>query len=243
MDEKPSSATPNERVSLLDIIDKRNKTTNKKTILHRMIIVSKFTYPEPKEVAKYYENLIKDVQARQQTELVTGLFLVFHKHSVHILESSSDVLVEVVRQLHSKQLNSNSYQEQSKILIVSHDIPQRLYFQWTFHFVDIEAPRDDEYDTSETPDKLQADLLKQLLKLSQLMSRQSKVNFKSTLSTLHEKHRDLLPQLGSLSYLVDCKHNCMRSLSDLLANYDQPFDVSMPEDHVWPMPVRLFPYN
>lgn len=35
---------------------------------------------------EYYENLIKDVQARQQTELVTGLFLAFHKHSVHILE-------------------------------------------------------------------------------------------------------------------------------------------------------------
>ena len=64
-----------------------------------------------------------------------------------------------------------------KLTFTTPKIPHRLYQHWSFRVLDIEAPRLDEYDTSESPDKLVKDLLIQLLKLGVHLSRQPKVTY------------------------------------------------------------------
>ena len=73
---------------------------------------------------------------------------------------------------------SDGFLENAKILVISHDIPTRLYEQqWSFRNIDIAAARLEGYDTNETTDKVVIDLLTQLLKLGSTLAKTPKVSF------------------------------------------------------------------
>ena len=54
-------------------------------------------------------------------------------------------------------------------------IPNRLYQNWGTRVLDIEAPRLDEYETTESAEKLVLEMLTQLLKLGLYLSKHQKV--------------------------------------------------------------------
>jgi len=78
--------------------------------------------------------------------------------------------------VHEQQAESGGFLEESKILVISHDVPSRLYQQWNFRTLDIQAARMESYESSEGADRIILDILSQLLKLGNKLAITPKVH-------------------------------------------------------------------
>merc|ERR1711976_67299 len=243
IDDGAESLLEAQRTSLLDIIEDRNRTLNKKSLLHRMVVISKMYHQNFTEIGQWYEKFFKGVQNQYQCEGVTGLLLLYPRHCVHVVESCLEVLIELLRHVQHEADTGTGNMEASKILIVSHDIPHRQYNQWSFRILDIEAPQIEDYETSEESDALVTDMLTQLLKLGAYISKQPKVSLKNAMDSLHDKVPEFLPQQDVIGYLLENEEQCITTPLQYLSKYDQPYDVVLASDLVWPLPTRVFPYN
>ncbi|XP_021348718.1 uncharacterized protein C7orf62-like isoform X2 [Mizuhopecten yessoensis] len=221
-------------------------TMGLKNLIHRFVYVAKLkTSTEDRaEIGSHYERFFKNLQnVQQSSEVITGLLLVYLKHIVHIVETSTDLITETVRDIQSNINDSSGLFESGKILIISHDIPHRLYGQWSFRTLDIQAARMESYDSNESTDKIVIEILIQLLKLGNHLAKTPKLNLKNLMDSLHERVPDLLPQQAVLHYLCEDNDPCLVRPQDYLDMYDKPFDAVLDSEMVWPLATRLFPYN
>lgn len=235
-----------QRTSLLDIIEERNRTLNKKILLHRVVFISKIRSQQNfQDIGGYYEKWFREVQSQLQVEPVTGLLLLFPKHCIHVLESSADVLLEMAKDLVDQSKDGTLHMEKSRILIVSHDIPHRLYQHWSHRVLDIEAPRLDAYEPTDEPARLINEMLVQLLKLGTYLSRQPKVAAKNAMDTLNESRPDLVPQQDLLAWLLENEEDLKFLITPqlYLEHYTKPYDLVLASNLVWPLPTKLFQYS
>ncbi|XP_061175446.1 testis-expressed protein 47-like isoform X3 [Saccostrea echinata] len=244
MDVRADSVLEGHRPSLLEVIEDKNRALNKKNLVHRAIFIGKLKEGADRtEVGSYHEQLLKNLQNTNQTEPITGLLLVYMKHIVHVMECSSDAIMAMVRDLKESKSSEKGFLENAKILVISHDIQNRLYQQWSFRQLDIVAARLEAHDSNESTDKIVIDLVTQLLKLGNALAKTPKLNLKNVMDSLHEKLPDLLPQQGVLHYLMEDEDPCMISLEEYIELEEHPYDVVLESELVWPLPTRLFPYN
>lgn len=82
----------------------------------------------------------------------------------------------VVRDMKESKSSTKGFLENSKILVISHDIQNRLYQQWSFRQLDIVAARIESIDSNESTDKVVIDLVTQLLKLGNALAKTPKVS-------------------------------------------------------------------
>ncbi|XP_052262709.1 testis-expressed protein 47-like isoform X2 [Dreissena polymorpha] len=145
----------------------REEGAKLKNLVHRLVYIGKLKLdlPDRQVVGTHYEKLLKNLQNNFQTEPMTGLLLVYLKHIVHILECSSDMVTQVMRDIVNFQRSSEGFLAGAKILVISHDVPTRLYQGWDFRQLDIQAARMEAYESSEGADRIIIDILGQLLKL------------------------------------------------------------------------------
>ncbi|XP_063445141.1 testis-expressed protein 47-like isoform X1 [Mytilus edulis] len=219
-----------------------------KNLLHRMVYIASLRNEEADtdQIANYHENLKKNLESAQQYSehvSITGLLLVYTKHIVHIVETTTEMLREVIKDSKKNMEASNGLFSQVKILVISHDIPERLYQNWMFKTLEIQSARLDSYDSSESTDKIVLDCLIQLLKLGNHVAKIPKGNFKNSFDQLHSKCADLLPQQAMLHFLLEEDDCSMMTVKEYLNMYEQPYDVVLDSELVWPLPTRLFPYN
>lgn len=245
MDEREDSLLEAHRTSLLEVIEDKNRAMNKKYLVHRFVYIAKLrdNVGDRDGVGDYYERLLKNIQNNTQTEPVTGLLLVYMKHLVHIVETSTDVITEIVQDLKESEESITGIIATSKILVISHDIPQRLYQQWSFRTLDIQAARMEAYESSQPAEQLVLDLLTQVLKLGNFLAKTPKLNLKNVMDSLHEKAPDLLPNQAIVNYLLEENDSCMVRPEEYLSLYEEPYDVVLDSELVWPLPTRMFPYK
>ncbi|XP_064629253.1 testis-expressed protein 47-like [Lineus longissimus] len=272
------------RTSLLDVQEDKLRAMNKKALLHRVVIVSKqkADIEEKEEIGTYYDKLFKNLNNQLQSEGVSGLLLVYPECCLHVIETCTDMLLEIIKDLQT----TNQFTEKSKILVVSHDIsflykpyqsifmfaliplldgahlstllphfsslfkildsfhiPTRLYQTWSFRVLDMEAQNIGLYEPSDDNHNIVIDVLQQVIKLGSHLAKIPKLNWKSTMDNLREKVPDLLPQQIVIGYLLDTNDKSMIEIEDFLTYYSKPYDIVLNGELVWPMPVRLFPYN
>lgn len=82
----------------------------------------------------------------------------------------------VVRDMKESKSSLKGFLENSKILVISHDIQNRLYQQWSFRQLDNVAARIESIDSNESTDKVVIDLVTQLLKLGNALAKTPKVS-------------------------------------------------------------------
>ena len=92
-----------------------------------------------------------------------------------LLQTTTEMLREVMTDCKRNIDSSNGIFSEVKILVVSHNIPERLYQSWMFKTLEIQSARLDSYDSSESTDKIVLDCLVQLLKLGNHLSKIPKV--------------------------------------------------------------------
>ena len=231
------------RLSLFDINMEKARAMNKKHLIHRVIFVGKINsnVSERREIGGYYERLFKQLHSQIQGETFTGLLLMYPSHIVHIVETSTNILEEVIKSLESSESSESGLVHQVKILVYAHDIPTRLFTQWSFRVLNIPTSRMESYETTQSNETVVTEAIVQLLKLGQYLAKIPKVNLKVAMDQLHEKVPDLLLPQDMIDYFCECNDLC--SPKEYRQHYGKPFEVVLDSELVWPIPSYLLPLS
>ncbi|XP_035695583.1 testis-expressed protein 47-like isoform X1 [Branchiostoma floridae] len=240
-------ATPDlstvDRLSLLSAKERirQQYLPEKKSLIHRLVYIARLTgnLNDKRDLGAYYEQLFKKLHNHYQGEPATGLLLIYPQYCIHSVESSSEMLTATLRDLVSHQQSEGALLSDAKILIMSHDIPTRLYPQWSHRVLNLPASRLEKYETNESVEQLVPECLTQLLKLGVYLAKTPKLNLKNAMDSLHEKVPELLPPQDLIGYLLTSLE--LDSPQQYLKRYHTPFHTVLDGELVWPVADRLFP--
>ncbi|XP_071509520.1 testis-expressed protein 47-like [Diadema antillarum] len=240
----PTEVLTRPRHSVLDaILSKiRKADPDRKSLLHRLVYVAKLhdSLSDKRDLGAHYERQFKNWQNHFQGEGATGMLLVYPNHFVHLVESSSEMLMALIRDLRD-MIEGGGLVEQSKILVISSNVPTRLFSQWSFRVLNLPASRLQEYETTEPIEKLAPECLALMLKLGSYLAKQPKITLKTVMDQLHEKVPELLIPQDLIGYLLFTPDLC--TPAEFLQRYDSPMDVVLDNELVWPLPTKNFPIN
>ncbi|XP_038067153.1 testis-expressed protein 47-like isoform X2 [Patiria miniata] len=241
---KADSMYESNRLTLLEVIEERNRALNRKALLHRLVYIARLSdqLDDKRDLGAHYEKKFKQWQSHFQGEGATGMLLVYPNHYVHLVESSSEMLMALIRDLGTMEVTGDqALISQSKVLVISSNVPTRLFSQWSFRVLNLPASRLEEYETSEPIQSLAPECLALMLKLGAYLAKQPKVTLKNVMDSLHEKVPDLLIPQDLIGFLLQSTDLC--SPKEFLNRYDKPLDIVLDSELVWPLPTKNFPLN
>ncbi|XP_038676409.1 testis-expressed protein 47-like isoform X2 [Scyliorhinus canicula] len=213
---------------------------NKKFILHRLIYISSFdpAMTDRKQISDYYEALAHKLHSQYQEMPITGLLLMHSAHYIHLLESSIDVLYSVIRDLTNQSSEEGLVQSAIKILILSHNIPDRLYRQWLQRPVNLPVTLMMDASEMEPVEKVVPECLTLLLKLGNYIQQNPKKNITGPNHTVSEEIRHLIIKENTIKYL--CGSPELMTPQKFLEYYEKSTYVVLDSELVWPSPLHLF---
>uniref|UniRef100_A0A674J400 Testis expressed 47 n=1 Tax=Terrapene triunguis TaxID=2587831 RepID=A0A674J400_9SAUR len=181
----------------------------------------------------YHERLFQNILKYHLGEPVSGLLLLYPSSILHILESSSGTLYQILQDLASLQ-NSKK-----PILVVSHNIPTRLFLQWYVTMVTLPVTYLEDVTQSQSAEEVVTECLTLLLKLGTYLSKTFKVSSKGLGDNLHTLVPELLIPAETINYLFKAKE--FMSPEAFLKMYNNPLQPAMASETVWPTPCHLYP--
>ncbi|XP_042305963.1 testis-expressed protein 47-like isoform X5 [Sceloporus undulatus] len=229
-----------ERISVYQLQLAGQREAGKKSLLHRLVFLAKISpdLADKRDLAEYWEQLFVNLQrSSYQGEGITGLLLLYPTCIVHILESSSDVLYSILRDLRDMEEQQRALVLDAKILIMSHKIPSRLFQQWHYKVLRV-SERHLDYDTSQedSAETLTHECLTVLLKLGKHLLQHPK-SPKNLPDTILEKVPELIVHQNTICYLLACHE--LLSPAQYLQLFDFPVNLQMDSENMWPMSERL----
>ncbi|XP_044310016.1 testis-expressed protein 47, partial [Varanus komodoensis] len=231
-----------ERSSLYELRLARQRENGKKSLLHRLIFLAKISpdLADKRDLAAYWEQLFTSLPScGYQGEGVTGLLLLYPTYVVHILEASSDVLYSILRDLRDVEQQQRVLILDAKILIMSHNLPIRLFQQWNYKVLNMPGTQLG-YDMphEEPAEAIVCECLAVLLKLGMHLQKYPK-SPKNLPDTILEKVPELIVPQGTICYLLECQE--LLSPAEYLHLFDSPVDISTDSEIMWPLTERLKP--
>ncbi|XP_051888736.1 testis-expressed protein 47-like isoform X2 [Pristis pectinata] len=229
------------RGSMLLLLLLKQGEQRKKSLLHRLVLLSKM-HPDlvdKRELGGYYETLFQKLQRYHQGDTITGHLMLYPNYAVHVVESSSDVLYSVIQDLRDVQEQERPLHLESKILVMSHNVPSRLFQQWEYNVLSISAKRLDDNLQREPIEKIISESLTLLLKLGMHMQEAYKESPNNqTDSVLGDVPELIIPQ-NLIARLVE-SHELLTP-AQFLHNYSAPLNILMDSEFVWPAPEHILP--
>ncbi|XP_016074246.1 PREDICTED: uncharacterized protein C7orf62 homolog [Miniopterus natalensis] len=227
------------RSNYLHFLEEKQRLQLKKFLLDRMFLVAK-TRPniEKKDITEYYEQLFQSISKRHLGEAVTGLLFMYRTFILHILESSSGTLYRVLSDyLHHEQNETEYFIQGMKVIVVSHNIPTRIFMQWQVVVIKVPVIYLDDVTQSQSLKEVITEFLTQTHKLALHLFKTVKVGTKGPADNLHQPEPDLLLQEQIIKYLY--KSEQFMDPGAFLNMYNKPIHVTMDSDVVWPAPSHF----
>ncbi|XP_064406541.1 testis-expressed protein 47-like [Halichondria panicea] len=225
--------------ALQDLLDKM-RADNRKQVVHCAVCISRISphLVDKRDIGQHYERIFKTCQAKYQGEGPTGLLLVYPQHCLHLIEAPWEVLIDVIQDLHSNHELLSS----SRVVSFSPHIQQRLYPQWAVRVLSLPAlAKGEQYTTQDTLEITVAGSLEKLYKLGVHLSKLTQHQLKATMDSLTSKVPQFLLQQDILEYYLVCSD--LNSPAEFLTRYNTPTHILLDRELVWPLPVKLFPYD
>lgn len=97
------------------------------------------------------------------------------------------------------------------------------------------------YETSSPLEDVVSSTLDNLYQLGTQLAKLSQAELKRYLDDLKRTALNLLPRQDMLEYFLS--NSEMTTPTDYLAMYMKPLNITLESEVVWPLPLRLFPYN
>ncbi|XP_077183642.1 testis-expressed protein 47-like isoform X2 [Paroedura picta] len=235
--------TIEERSSMYDLQLKRQRDDRKKSLLHRLIFLAKVSphLADKRDLAEHWEQLFVSLQRHYyQEEGVTGLLLIYPAYIVHILESSTDMLYSVLRDLRDIEQQQRLLVLDAKILVMSHNLPSRLFQQWNYKVLNM-PERHLSYDSvhEEPVEAVIQECLAMLLKLGKHLLKYPK-SPQNLPDTILAKVPELIIPQDTICHLLELKE--LLTPAQYLRYYDSPVDILMDSEVVWPLPEWIKPH-
>ncbi|KAM5135109.1 testis-expressed protein 47-like [Mantella aurantiaca] len=236
-------ATPEKGISSYfhQLLNKRmvlNSRDDAKSILHRLIFVSAISpnLADKRDLGEFWE---QQFQCYNQGEVVTGILLLYPSCTVHVLESGGDTLYCVLRDLRKmKKQEDRALVLNPKILVLSHNIPNRLFSQWSYKVLDVPGQYLGDKYSEEATEGIITESLTKILKIGKQLTKYPK-GPKIIPDSLFEKSPELTIPQTSILHLLHSKE--LLTPDQFLQTYDSPLHITMDSDRVWPTPVYLTP--
>ncbi|XP_075701691.1 testis-expressed protein 47-like isoform X2 [Rhinoderma darwinii] len=207
-----------------------NARDDVKSLLHRLIFVSKISpdLADKRDLGEYWEQRF---QRYNQGENVTGLLLLYPAYTVHCLESSGDVLYCVIRDLQRMEKQGDrALVLDPKIVVMSHNIPSRLFSQWSYKVLNVPSQYFGEKFSEEATDSIINECLTNILKIGKHLTKYPKGS-KNIPDSVFEKVPELIIPQTSILHLLQCKD--LLNPEQFLKVYDTPLHIILDSGHVF----------
>ncbi|XP_006779244.1 PREDICTED: uncharacterized protein C7orf62 homolog [Myotis davidii] len=211
----------------------------KKFLLDRMFLVAMTRDNiEKKDVTEYYEQVFQSIAKPHTGEAVTGLLLIYRTFILHILESSSGSLYRILLDYINHKKNRGEYFIQGmKIIVVSHNIPTRIFMQWHVVVIKVPVMYLDDVTQSQPLKEVITEFLTQTHKLALYFFKTLKVGVKGPGESLHQPAPELLLPEQIIKYLY--KSEEFMEPETFINMYNRPIHVTLDTEVVWPAPSRF----
>eukprot|EP00128_Syssomonas_multiformis_P012296 Colp12_sorted_trinity150504_noHs@30581 len=228
--------------TMMDVVTERLRQANKKTITDRLLYVAKLTdnLTNKKELSAYYQKFFKQFQSKNDADYITGILLIYQKHCVHLIEASTRVIMETLKDLAATSRDPKGFVSSPVVLASISDIPARCYPLWASRVINTTSKNDD-YTTNDPIELTVTEFNVKLLKLGLHLSNLQKDQLKGTLDELSERLPELMPRMEMFDYFLQQKELC--TVQQYLDIYEAPIDVVLDSELCWPINSRLFPYD
>ncbi|XP_075035460.1 testis-expressed protein 47-like [Mixophyes fleayi] len=208
-----------------------------KSVIHRLFYVANIS-PERancRDIADHYERLFHKLIKSNLGESISGLLLIYPSCVIHMIESSSEILCGIIRDLVQIQTQRASpLLQDAKILVISHNIPSRLLPHWDFHTVRLPVQYLSDIAPGQPVEPVVEDCLTLLLKLGVFLSQIPTGGSKGSGENLYGLAHELLVREETISFLI--QSNVFLNPEEFVAMYNKPMNSSCPSDQVWPVP-------
>ncbi|KAK2884464.1 testis-expressed protein 47 isoform X2 [Channa argus] len=147
-------------------------TMREKSILQRLIVIAQLPRDaDRRELGAHYEKLNLQLSKQYMWDNMTGLLLIYPSFLLHVIESSRDILVSVLKDLRDMERQTDStLVEASKVVFMYHDPPSRMFQQWSYKVLETDWAGTTQakgvQEEDETTDTLVLTLLSALQNLS-----------------------------------------------------------------------------
>ncbi|XP_012368579.2 testis-expressed protein 47 [Octodon degus] len=227
------------RGNYLHLLEENQRLQLKKCLLHRMFLVAN-THPnmDQKEIAEHYEQTFQSILKHNPGEAVTGLLLIYPTSMLHILESSSSTLQQILLDFLSQEKKEKEFWIQKlKIVVISHNIPTRVFMQWHTSVVRAPIMYLDDVTQSQSLKEIVTDFLTRTHKLALHLFKTPKVKTKGLDDNLQNAAPSLLLPEQIIKYL--CNSEELPDPATFLSMYNKPIDIILDSEVVWPVPSKF----
>ncbi|KAM7381179.1 hypothetical protein PAMA_012157 [Pampus argenteus] len=197
-----------------------------KIVLQRLVAIARLPcdVADRTEVGAYYEKLNFQLSKRHTWDHTTGLLLIYPSCLLHIVESSREVLVAVLKDLKEQQ-SDGALLEAPKVVFMAHNPQCRLFQQWSYKVLNADqvtgglgakGPEDEEGNT----ETLLCCVLSALQKLSEHLE---------TSKALPGSVLDETPELIVSQEVLDrlLAREELQNPQQYLQAYNSPLNISM----------------
>ncbi|XP_039991000.1 testis-expressed protein 47 [Xiphias gladius] len=204
-------------------------TARERTVLQRLILIARL----PRDLADgtalgaHYENLIFQLNKQYIWDHMTGLLLIYPSCLLHIIESSRDALVSVLKDLKDVQLQTDcALLETPKIVFMAHDPQSRMFQQWSYKALDADQVAGDPRakgleEEEESTESLVCSVLSALRNLGE----QLKISQKALPGSVLDETPELIVSQEVLEKLL--ARDELQSPQLYLQMYNSPLNISM----------------
>ncbi|XP_047465436.1 testis-expressed protein 47 isoform X2 [Mugil cephalus] len=105
-----------------------------KTVLQRLVVVARLPSrrDDGTQLGAHYENLNFQLSKRYIWDHITGLMLIYPSCLLHVIESSRDILISILKDLTVMQQQPHCTLLEAKIVFMAHNPQSRLFQQWSY---------------------------------------------------------------------------------------------------------------
>lgn len=199
----------------------------------------------------YYQKFFKRHQS--ESDLITGILLIYRGSFVHVLEASQSIVYSFIRDIGARKTfapktdaSTDTKSQQpievpmitnARVLLVSEDVGSRFYPFWASRVIDVKDDASREVDMSlfsdpDALDKLVTDLCVGLLNVGGSLSNLNKSEVKHAFEEIMERYRDMLPHQNLLTEIAGC--NDIISVREWLDAFQGPAHNTLESELVWP---------
>ncbi|XP_062859231.1 testis-expressed protein 47 [Trichomycterus rosablanca] len=216
----------------------KQKTTNKNSLIHRLVCVATINQDlsscsdERCAVTEHYKQFLLKFQQNTLTEGVSGLLLLYHKCIIHLLESSSEVLTLIIKDLSDMEKGSNCLLKDCRILVFSHCLMGRLFSSWSYRMLNQSLSLNVTAVHTPSEELLVQDSLAKIYKYCTWL-----LKCKGISEGQGTQKQDFLVEEQAVIHL--CQSQVLHSPTTFLQSYMKPVHILTDAETVWPTQHRL----
>ncbi|XP_056390642.1 testis-expressed protein 47-like isoform X2 [Hyla sarda] len=211
-----------------------------KSIVHRLIYIARIS-PEQahcRDIPDHYERLFNRLIKSNLGESISGLLLLYPSCVIHMIEASSEILTGINQDLVQIQnKGESSLLQDVRILVVSHNIPSRLFPQWYFRIVRLPTMYLDDFGHGQSVETIVEECLTLMMKLGMFLSQILEPGSKGPGEDLYDVAPDLLVREEIICFLI--RSGRFLKPQEFLTMYNRPVNSSVASDLLWPAPQQL----